>query len=126
MRFDRQQHRCCDVGLGALPDAEIVARRLSPTRRIICAAPAYLEVHGTPQTPQDLSRHSCLVFAAPSYSSRWSFTRAGELEEVDVRGRIRSDNGLVLLASAGVGVGIIIAHEWMVRSALADGRLVRL
>ena len=112
--------------LGALPDAEIVARRLSPTRRIICAAPSYLEQHGTPQSPQELTQHSCLVFAAPSYSNRWSFTRDGEVEEVAVRGSIRSDNGLVLRASAMAGVGIIIAHEWMVRNALADGRLVRL
>jgi DNA-binding transcriptional LysR family regulator len=112
--------------LGALPDADIVARRLSPTRRIICASPAYLERRGTPLTPQDLSQHSCLVFAAPSYSNRWSFTRAGEVEDVDVRGCIRSDNGLVLLASAEAGVGIVIAHEWMVRNALADGRLVKL
>jgi DNA-binding transcriptional LysR family regulator len=112
--------------LGAIPDAEIVARRLSPTLRIICAAPAYLESHETPQTPRDLVHHRCLVFAAPSYSNRWSFTRAGEVEDVEVRGNIRSDNGLVLLASAEAGVGIIIAHEWMVRAALAEGRLVKL
>ncbi|MGF6382051.1 DNA-binding transcriptional LysR family regulator [Paraburkholderia youngii] len=112
--------------LGAIPDAEIVARRLSPTRRIVCAAPAYLERYGPPQTPQDLSRHKCLVFAAPSYSNQWSFTRAGQIENVEVHGNIRSDNGLVLLASAEAGVGIIIAHEWMVRGALADGRLIKL
>lgn len=112
--------------LGALPDADIVARRLSPTRRIVCAAPAYLERHGVPQVPHDLTHHSCLVFAAPSYSDHWSFTRAGEIEDVAVHGNIRSDNGLVLLASAEAGVGVIVAHEWMVRTALADGRLVKL
>ena len=111
--------------LGALPDAEIVARRLSPTRRLACGSPAYFQRQGVPHTPQDLGHHSCLVFAAPSYRNRWGFTRDGQLEEVEVRGSIRSDNGLVLLSSAMADLGIIIAHEWMVRSALADGRLVQ-
>jgi DNA-binding transcriptional LysR family regulator len=111
--------------LGALPDAEIVARRLSPTRRIVYGSPAYFEKRGMPRTPQDLHAHSCLLFAAPSYRNRWGFTRDEQLEEVEVRGSIRSDNGLVLLSSAVAGLGIGIAHEWMVRRHLADGRVVR-
>jgi DNA-binding transcriptional LysR family regulator len=111
--------------LGALPDAEIVARRLSPTRRIAYGSPAYFKKHGTPNTPKDLVNHSCLLFAAPTYRTRWGFTRDGQLEEVEVHGAIRSDNGLVLLSSALAGLGIAIAHEWMVRRHLADGRVVR-
>lgn len=111
--------------LGALPDAEIVARRLSPTRRIVYGSPAYFRKSGVPQTPQDLHGHSCLLFSAPSYRNRWSFSRDGQVEEVDVKGRIRSDNGLLLLSSAMADLGVGIAHEWMVRNHLADGRLVR-
>jgi DNA-binding transcriptional LysR family regulator len=111
--------------LGALPDAEIVARRLSHTRRMAYASPAYLEQQGTPGTPQDLRSHSCLLFAAASYGTRWGFSRDGQLEEVEVRGCVRSDNALVLLSSALVGLGIGIAHEWMLRNHLAQGRLVR-
>jgi DNA-binding transcriptional LysR family regulator len=111
--------------LGALPDAEIVARRLSPTRRIVYGSPGYFQAHGTPRTPQDLRDHSCLLFAAPSYRNRWSFTHQGQHEDVEVRGRVRSDNGLVILSSALADLGIGIAHEWMVRNHLAAGRLVR-
>jgi DNA-binding transcriptional LysR family regulator len=111
--------------LGALPDADIVARRLSPTHRIVCGSPAYFEKHGIPRTPQDLRHHSCLLFAAPSYRNRWGFTREGQLEEVEVHGSIRSDNGLVLLSAALANLGIVIANRWMVREQLADGRLTR-
>jgi DNA-binding transcriptional LysR family regulator len=111
--------------LGALPDAEIVARRLSPTRRIVYGSPAYFEKRGIPRTPLDLRSHSCLLFSAPSYRNRWGFTRDGHVEEVEVHGSIRSDNGLVLLSSALAGLGIAIAHEWMVRRHLADGLAVR-
>lgn len=111
--------------LGDMPDAEIVARRLSPSRRIVCGSPAYFEKHGMPQTPQDLRHHNCLLFAAPSYRDRWSFTRAGQQEEVEVRGSIRSDNGLILLTSGLTDLGVIIVHEWMVRHLIADGRMTR-
>ena len=113
------------VWLGDLPDAEIVARRLSPSRRIVCGSTAYFKKHGIPQTPQDLRDHNCLLFAAPSYRNRWSFTRGGEQEEVEVSGSIRSDNGLVLLASGLADLGVIIVHEWMIRHLLAQGRMTR-
>lgn len=111
--------------LGALPDAELVARRLSPTKRLVYGSPDYFARHGVPKTPQDLKDHSCMIFAAPSYHHRWGFTRGDEVQEVEVSGSIKSDNALVLLSSACAGLGVGIAHEWMLRGFLADGRLVR-
>lgn len=111
--------------LGALPDAELVARRLCRTQRIICGTPTYFDGHGLPQAPQDLKSHNCLLFAAPSYGNRWGFTRDDQHEEVEVNGSIRSANGLVLLSAGLAHLGVIIVHEWMVRSLLAEGRLTR-
>ena len=113
--------------LGDMPNADIIARRLSPSRRIVCATPAYLQASGTPGSPQELRQHNCLVYTAPqSYRGHWAFTRQGTREEVEVRGSVRSDNGLILLSAALANVGVIIAHEWMVRNQLAEGKLVRL
>lgn len=124
-RFDLIAHNI-DVALwmGALPDSDIVARRLSPTRRIVYGAPEYFDKHGTPCTPEDLRNHNCLLFAAPSYLHRWGFTHDGHQEEVDVKGSIKSDNGMVLLSSALAGLGVGIAHEWMLRHHLASGQLI--
>lgn len=112
--------------LGELPDSELIARRLSPSRRIIYAAPSYLDERGTPACPEDLLRHSCLVFTAPSYRNRWVFSRDGHQQEFEVTGSVRSDNGLILLEAALSGLGIAIGHEWQVRRHLAEGRLVRI
>jgi DNA-binding transcriptional LysR family regulator len=113
--------------MGDLGDSTLIARRLSPTRRIVCASPTYLSKHGVPRTPQDLLKHNCLLFTAPSYSGRWSFSRDdGDIEELEVRGSVRSDNGLVLLGSALSGVGIAIAHEWMMRSFIQQGFMTRI
>jgi DNA-binding transcriptional LysR family regulator len=111
--------------LGDLPNSQIVARRLSRSGRIVCASPAYFKKAGIPLKPEDLRRHTCLLFTAPSYGNLWNFTRDGHLEAVEVRGSIKSDNGLVLLSSALAGLGVIIAHKWMVRKLMAQGRLTR-
>lgn len=46
-----------------LPDSTLVARRFTLVRRVVCAAPAYLERHGVPVTPDDLKRHHCLIYS---------------------------------------------------------------
>ena len=48
------------IRFGAPPDARVIARRIAPNRRLVCAAPAYLARHGTPQVPEDLARHACI------------------------------------------------------------------
>lgn len=113
------------VWMGHLPDSEIVARRLSPSRRIVCGSPAYFEQHGVPQTPEDLRHHNCLLYTARSYGTRWAFTRDGGQEEIDVRGSLRTDNALVLLSAAVSGLGLIVVHDWMVRSHIEQGNLAR-
>jgi DNA-binding transcriptional LysR family regulator len=113
------------VWLGSMPDSEYVARRLSPTQRIICASPAYLARHGVPQVPTDLSKHDCLVFSAPTYRNTWILGKSGEDFPIEVNGKIRSDKGLVLLEAALAGMGLFTAHEWMVRRHLQEARLMR-
>src|SRR5437899_1763512 len=113
------------VWLGDLPDSEIVARRLSPNRRIVCGSQAYLDKHGVPSTPEELRHHNCLVFSAPPSCDRWSFTRAGEHVDVEVRGTVSSDNSIVLLSSGMADLGLVIVQEWMVRQLIAEGRMRR-
>src|SRR5262245_54839444 len=48
------------IRFGTPPDARVVARRIAPNRRLLCAAPAYLAKHGTPKAPRDLARHNCI------------------------------------------------------------------
>jgi DNA-binding transcriptional LysR family regulator len=113
------------VWMGHLADSEIVARRLSPGERIVCGSPDYFKRRGVPRTPGDLRGHDCLLFTARSYGNRWGFTREGELEEIEVRGSLRTDNGLVLLSAALADLGLIVVHNWMVRSLVSQRRLVR-
>ena len=113
------------VWMGELPDSEVVARRLSPMQRIVCGSPAYFKRHKVPKTPADLRRHNCILFTARSFGNVWKFTKDGQPEEIEVRGTVRSSNGLVLLSAALAGLGVIVVHEWMVRYDLSQGRLMK-
>ena len=49
------------IRYGELVDSNLISRRLSPSRRVLCASPEYLAKHGTPLKPQDLVDHDCLA-----------------------------------------------------------------
>ena len=50
------------------PDSSLIVRRLGQFRVVACAAPAYLEKHGVPQRPEDLTRHNCLAYMHPGFT----------------------------------------------------------
>lgn len=56
-----------DVGfrLGLSPHEGVIARRLFPVQLVICASPAYLQVHGAPDSIAALPSHRCSVFRNP-------------------------------------------------------------
>ena len=111
--------------LGHIPDSEIVARRLAPSQRIVCASPDYLAKRGQPRIPEDVRHHDCLLYDAPSYREEWSFTKDDERTTIPVSGPLRSENGFVLLSAGLSGLGLFVVHEWMVRNLLEEGKVMR-
>jgi DNA-binding transcriptional LysR family regulator len=53
------------VRMARLEDSSFTLRKIAEVRRILCAAPAYLEARGRPETPQDLAKHDCLLLRFP-------------------------------------------------------------
>lgn len=114
------------VRLGVLPDSRLIARKIGNRRRLVFAAPAYLEQHGEPDTPEALSRHACLIFSGLSPSpDHWQFwDAAGVIRSAHVTGPLVSDDAEALVAAAVAGLGIMLATDWLVGRELASGRLV--
>lgn len=115
------------IRIGHLADSSLKARRLGNCPMWVCASPAYLSEHGTPQRVADLAGHNCLSYTlSPSQrEGHWAFGREGEIR-VPVRGNLQANNGDALLAAALEGQGIIYQPNFIVADALARRRLVAL
>ena len=114
-------------------DGDLIVHDLLPMRRILCAAPGYLEANGKPTTPADLERHACLLFRAgdqpipwTAKTATWTFRRASAVERVTVQGRMSASDADSLVAAARSNLGIAMMPDWMLVEDLRAGRLVRI
>ena len=115
------------VRLGELKDSSLHAVRLAPARRLVCAAPAYLQRYGTPELPGDLPSHNCLLMRfGAGVDSDWAFTTAGKRSVVRVGGNRIANDGELVRHWCVQGYGIALKSNWDVRDDLASGRLTEL
>jgi DNA-binding transcriptional LysR family regulator len=111
------------VRIGALGDSSLIARRLAPARRALVASPPYIERHGAPQTPQDLSAHRCLAYGHMAAVHRWQLIQGAEVVAVQITSSLCSNNGEVLRTAALAGNGIANLPTFLVGPEIAAGRL---
>jgi len=120
-----------DVGfrIGAdHPGSGLIARRLFPLQLIVCAAPAYLDRHGSPATPDDLSAHRCSVYrnTATGQIEPWLLNHDGAVQQQRLPPRF-SSNDLELELQAVLS-GQVIGQLMNLTAAqhIRAGRLVPL
>ena len=115
------------IRVGGTGSENLVARKLCETRLVPCAAPGYLEVHGTPATPEDLARHNCFTYEYAAPRSQWRLRAPdGREHTVRVSGTIHSNNGDLNAALAVQGAGVAFEPDFIVEDDLRAGRLVAL
>lgn len=116
------------VRYGALPDSSLLAMKLvDDNRRALCAAPSYLERHGTPAKVEDLRRHNCLRYVwSEQIHERWRFTPPGGERTVAVTGNRISDDADAVRRWAVAGEGIVYKSRLDLIDDLKTGRLVEI
>lgn len=103
-----------------------IGRRLVSNRRVLCAAPNYLQRRGTPLTLEDLQQHDCLVIKERDNAfGIWNLDREGGQESVRVSGPLSSNNGEIVLQWALDGRGVLLRSLWDVKPLLEQGLLVQ-
>lgn len=118
------------VRFGEPPEARVIARRIAPNRRILCAAPSYLTRHGVPRTPGDLARHNCIgIRQGDEAYGVWRLaldrSKRQHPEAVKVRGNLTTNDGGIAVSWALDGHGILMRAEWDIARYLKSGRLVQ-
>ncbi|MDQ0023889.1 DNA-binding transcriptional LysR family regulator [Variovorax paradoxus] len=118
------------VRFGEPPDARVIAKRLAPNRRLLCASPKYLAQRGMPVVPTDLARHDCIgIRQGNDAYGVWRLSsgkgRKEHTEAVKVRGALTTNDGEIAVRWALDGHGIVMRAEWDIQRYLASGRLVQ-
>ena len=108
------------VRIGRLRDSSLLARKLADNPRRLCAAPAYLQRHGTPRTLADLADHQRLGLID---RAAWPFVTGGAVREVRFEGRFESDSMEAVHVACLAGLGIATFSYWDVEAELAAGTL---
>jgi DNA-binding transcriptional LysR family regulator len=106
-------------------DPNLIARRLTVCRSVVCAAPAYLLQHGTPQQPEELSLHNCLTHTYFG-KSLWHFERDGVPLSVAVAGNLSANESTSLLQAACAGAGVAMMPTYLAAPLIRAGQLVAL
>ncbi len=110
------------VRIANLPDSSLVARRLGPCRRLLCAAPSYLDANGRPSRPRELTGHAFVGYAYERARS-WTFRGPTGLETVAVEPRHRANNGEMIRQLLLEGLGIALLPTFVAGDDLRSGRL---
>jgi DNA-binding transcriptional LysR family regulator len=105
-------------------DPNLIARRLTVCRSVVCASPAYLRAHPLRRV-EDLTQHNCLTH---SYYGKtlWDFEVDGEPTSVAVSGNISANDSIALAVAARGGAGVAMLPTYVAAPLIRAGELVAL
>lgn len=109
------------IRYGSLPDSRLVGRHLLPNKRVLCAAPNYLQQYGAPMSLTELARHRCIVIGTRN-ETEWCFRDSS----IHVKAFILCNDGEASHRLALQGLGVVMKSYWDVAEDLQKGNLVQL
>jgi DNA-binding transcriptional LysR family regulator len=110
--------------IAELSASSLIARRIVPTDRVLCAAPSYLARRGTPLHPRDLRQHDCLTYGHLATGNQWKLTGPDGDHWIQVQGALCANNAQILKDAALAGRGIALLPTFIAGADLQQGGLV--
>jgi len=107
------------IRIGNLEDSALRSRRLGMYSRVFVASKDYLAKRGTPQTPDDLRGHDCIIYTLLSSGATWRFRDV----DIPVSGRLRINSPDAVSTAVTAGLGVAHGPAWLFADGLNSGRL---
>ena len=115
------------IRITRLQNSSLIARKLAPFSVRICATPEFLERHGTPATPHELSGKPCVIDTNGRWLTSWPFIgRDGEPFTVAVAGPIEANSPIFMRQAALSSLGFAIMPDFICADDIRSGALVPL
>lgn len=106
-----------------LEASSLIARKIMPIDRVICASPDYLQAHGEPVHPTDLRNHACLTYGYLSTGNQWKLSGKDGDHWIQPPWTLCVNNAEVLRDAAIKGRGIALLPTFIAGQALDRGAL---
>lgn len=111
------------IRMGESGDSQLIARPITTLVPELYASPGYLDTHGEPETPEDLSSHQCLTMLR---AASWSLTDGSRSTTVPVSGRFSLNNIGLIRRFSTLDLGIAMVSKGVMAEEVANGRLRRI
>lgn len=113
------------IRIDDVQDADLVARRIYETHHMLCAAPEFLQRHGTPASPDALDPARCIGLSMnlTGKPKPWTFEKNGESCTIEPAGNLSFNSSDALLRSAARGSGFVYVLDILARDYVRRGEL---
>ncbi len=105
-------------------DERVIARKLARNRRLICAAPKYLERHGHPSGLSDLENHNCLQLSTVERWNDWRILDIDSGKPMRLGGNIEVNSADGIYHATLAGAGVARLSTYLINDDIKSGRLI--
>ncbi len=110
-----------------LDDSSLISRKVYSSEGILVASPSYLEKHGRPTKPAELSQHQAITYSHSKQPNLWQFTdQQGQIESVLVNSRVQTNSSELEVSLCVAGHGVMLMPRFNFNGELERGDLVEL
>ena len=110
--------------IGELEDSTMMCRKFMDCNYQVVASSKYIEQHGVPSQPKELTQHNCLIYSASQLSRQWPFRlTSGEIITVNVKGSLSCNDGQYILNAALNGLGVCFGPSIMFKHHIDQNEL---
>ena len=115
-----------DVALrtGTMPNSNMTARRIAEGRSMVVATPTYLQRHGVPTSPDELTSHQAIILTRGGGRDSFTFRKADAEVSVTLQGRLKVTQAEGLREAVNCDLGLAVSSEWLFTPELESGKVV--
>lgn len=109
--------------IGEAHSANLIRRRISTMKMVLCASPKFIDRHGAPTHPRELKRYEVAAVARSQESYSWEFVVDGAAAKFEIHPRIRASSGEISRSAALGHQALVLEPHFVVAEDLSTGRL---